>query len=250
MLPIDSLGMSCTRFRTAISARLDGELMSEASAGRRRAEALRGNDAVDAHLLDAHLAACGDCRAFAAETSQLHRAVRLSPAPEVPDLTTGILAAIAHERRAAPDADAPVSRHVRAGVAASAPDQETALRWILVAIAAVQIAVAVPAFLFGSDAGLPVHTARHLGSFDIAVAVGFLVAAWRPERIPGILPIVAALVVCLVGSSLLDVVSGTTGVGNEAHHATDFAGLVVVWLLSRTVAARRPRTTPDTLRLA
>ncbi len=113
-----------------------------------------------------------------------------------------------------------------------------------------QIAVAVPALLFGADAGLPVHTARHLGSFDIALAVGFLVAAWRPERIPGILPIVAALVVCLVGSSLLDVLSGTTGAANEAHHATDFAGLVVVWLLNRGEVARHVRRDANALRLA
>ena len=50
--------------------------------------------------------------------------------------------------------------------------------------------IAVPALIFGSDAGLPVHTARHLGSFDVALAVGFLFAAWRPSRIPGLLPVV------------------------------------------------------------
>ena len=76
------------------------------------------------------------------------------------------------------------------------------------AIALAQIAVAIPALVFGSDAGLPVHTARHIGSFDVALGVGFLYAAWKPSRIPGLLPVVAALVVCLVGSSLLDVAYG------------------------------------------
>jgi predicted anti-sigma-YlaC factor YlaD len=223
--------MSCTRFRTAISARLDGELPPDPPVGPTRAGA-----PLDAVTLDAHLATCADCRGFAAEAARVHRVVRLAPAPDVPDLTPGILAAIADERVAAP--------------APTGASQERALRWILVAIAAVQIAVAVPALLFGADAGLPVHTARHLGSFDIALAVGFLVAAWRPERIPGILPIVAALVVCLVGSSLLDVLSGTTGAGSEAHHATDFAGLVVVWLLSRSDVARPARTITNALRLA
>jgi predicted anti-sigma-YlaC factor YlaD len=97
----------------------------------------------------------------------------------------------------------------------------------------------------GSDAGLPVHTARHLGSFDIAVAVGFLFAAWRPSRIPGLLPVVAALVACLVASSLLDVFAGNTGALGEAHHATDFVGLAVLWLLSRGLATHGARPRPE-----
>jgi predicted anti-sigma-YlaC factor YlaD len=113
------------------------------------------------------------------------------------------------------------------------PDANQALRWILLAIAVAQIAVAIPALLFGADAGLPVHTARHIGSFDVALGVGFLYAAWKPSRIPGLLPVVAALVVCLVGSSLLDVAAGNTAAIGEAQHVLDFVGLAVVWLLSR-----------------
>jgi predicted anti-sigma-YlaC factor YlaD len=139
--------------------------------------------------------------------------MRVAPAPEIPDLTSGILAAI--------------------GAESNRDDTHLALRWILAVIGLVQIAIAVPALVLGSDAGLPVHTARHLGSFDVALAVGFLYAAWRPSRIPGLLPVVVALVACLVGSSLLDILSGNTAALSEAHHVTDFAGLVVVWLLSR-----------------
>jgi predicted anti-sigma-YlaC factor YlaD len=143
----------------------------------------------------------------------------------MPDLTPAILAAIGDD------------------AAAPSDDTKVALRWILAVLALVQIGFAVPALLLGSDAGLPVHAARHLGSFDIAVAVGFLFAAWRPARIPGLLPVVAALVACLVASSLLDVAAGNTGALGEAHHATDFAGLAVLWLLGRGVAhtAATPR---------
>ena len=74
---------------------------------------------------------------------------------------------------------------------------------------------------------------------------GFLFAAWRPARIPGLLPVVAALVACLVGSSLLDVLAGNTGALGEAHHATDFAGLAVLWLLSRGVAHSPVTTRPE-----
>jgi predicted anti-sigma-YlaC factor YlaD len=199
MLPVDYPSMNCTQIRQAISARLDGEPLG-----------------IDRATLDAHLASCADCLAFATEAGELHRGVRLAAAPEIPDLTPGILAAI--------------------GAETSSGDTQLALRWILAVLAFVQIAVAVPALVLGADANLPVHTARHLGSFDVAIAVGFLFAAWRPSRIPGLLPVVAALVACLVGSSMLDVLAGNTAALTEAHHVTDFAGLVVVWLLNRPVA--------------
>ena len=202
--------MSCTHIRHAISARLDGE-----------------DPGVENAVIDTHLETCGECREFMVSAARLHRSTRVAPAPAMPDLTPAILAAIGDD--------------------ASAPDQDTqlALRWVLAILAVVQIGVAVPALILGSDAGLPVHAARHLGSFDIAVAVGFLFAAWRPARIPGLLPVVAALVACLVASSLLDVVAGNTGALGEAHHATEFAGLAVLWLLSRGYTHSRVGSRPE-----
>ncbi len=202
--------MSCTHIRHAISARLDGE-----------------DPGVEPAVIETHLDTCARCREFAASAARLHRSTRVAPAPPMPDLTPSILAAIG--------ADTTPPQH----------DTQLALRWILAILAFVQIGVAVPALLLGSDAGLPVHAARHLGSFDIAVAVGFLFAAWRPARIPGLLPVVAALVACLVGSSLLDVIAGNTGALGEAHHATDFAGLAVLWLLSRGPAYATVNRRPE-----
>jgi predicted anti-sigma-YlaC factor YlaD len=192
------------QIRHAISARLDGE-----------------DPGLDDAAVYAHLAGCTECRGFAHDAETLHRSVRLAPAPVIPDLAPGILAAIGEERLAAD----------RSGAAPS--DANPALRWILLAIAVAQIAVAIPALILGSDAGLPVHAARHIGSFDVALGVGFLYAAWKPSRIPGLLPVVAALVVCLVGSSLLDVAAGNTAAFGEVQHVLDFVGLAVVWLLSR-----------------
>jgi predicted anti-sigma-YlaC factor YlaD len=195
--------MTCMQIRHAISARLDGE-----------------DPGCDDATVYAHLAGCTDCRGFAHDAEGLHRQLRLSPAPAIPDLTPGILAAIGEERRADGGADAADTSH--------------ALRWILLAIALAQIAVAIPPLIFGTDAGLPVHAARHIGSFDVALGVGFLYAAWKPSRIPGLLPVVAALVVCLVGSSLLDIAAGNTAAFGEVQHVLDFVGLAVVWLLRPT----------------
>jgi predicted anti-sigma-YlaC factor YlaD len=195
--------MTCMQIHQAISARLDGE-----------------DPVLDEPAVYAHLAGCADCRSFAHDSEALHRSVRLAPAPAIPDLTPDILTAIGAESTA------------------DEPDTHLALRWILVAIAVAQIAVAIPALVLGNDAGLPVHAARHIGSFDVALGVGFLYAAWKPSRIPGLMPLVVALVACLVGSALLDVAAGNTQALGEAQHVLDFVGLALVWLLSRPEPGR------------
>src|SRR6476620_7685874 len=92
---------------------------------------------------------------YAHDAEALHRTMRLAPAPAIPDLTPSIFTAIGVESsNDAADAE---------------PDTNVALRWILLAIAVAQIAVAIPALIFGNDASLPVHTARHIGSFDVAL---------------------------------------------------------------------------------
>ena len=194
------------QIRHAISARLDGE-----------------DPGLDDAAVDAHLAGCTDCRGFAHDAEALHRTVRLAPAPAIPDLTPGILAAIGAD-------DAPTPTRVRHATTRCAGSSS--------AIAVVQIAVAIPALLFGSDAGLPVHTARHLGSFDVALGVGFLFAAWKPSRIPGLLP--GRRRAGRVPRRL--VAARRRGGEHRARSARcttspTSSGLAVVWLLSRPDAA-------------
>lgn len=193
--------MTCIRFRNAFSARLDGE-----------------DPGLDDGVLRAHLDSCADCRAFVGEAERLHRLVRLSPAPEVPDLGDAVLVAIGSS-----------AASTRRPLSDIRP-----LRVMLAAIALVQLVVALPALVLGSDAGLPVHSARHIGSFEVALAVGLLFAAWRPSRISGMFPFVAALATCLVVSSFLDVAEGRTTFAPEAHHLLALAGLLVMWLVGRS----------------
>jgi predicted anti-sigma-YlaC factor YlaD len=167
---------------------------------------------VDSTDLAGHLERCTACRAFAREAESMHRDVRLARAPSVPDLTAPILASITHER---------------------------SLRVTLAIVAGVMIVAALPALVLGDDAGLPVHAARHVGSFDLALAVGFLFAAWRPSRIPGLLPVVTALVACLVGTSVLDVLDGRTGALTEVQHAVEVVGLAAAWLLAHPLRPGR-----------
>ena len=101
----------------------------------------------------------------------------MTPAEPVPDLTASIMRV---DRRRARRSH----RHV---------DERTQfLRITLAVIALIQLGMAIPALILGDDAGLPTHVARHLGSFSLALGVGLLVVAFRPDRASGVLPVVAA----------------------------------------------------------
>jgi predicted anti-sigma-YlaC factor YlaD len=106
------------QIREAISARLDRE-----------------DSGLDEATVYGHLAQCPGCRAFSHDAENLHRAVRLSPAPEIRDLTPAIQRAIGNDTHTQDSGTQGV------------------LRWVVVAIAAAQIAIAVPALVFGAGAG-------------------------------------------------------------------------------------------------
>jgi predicted anti-sigma-YlaC factor YlaD len=195
--------MRCHDCRIAISARLDGE-----DPGR------------PAAAVEAHLAGCDACRAFATGAESLHRSVRLTPAAPMADLTPAILETIGREARER--------------------DRSVGLRVCLALVGVLQIAVAVPALILGDDAGLPVHAARHIGSFAAALAVGYLFVAWKPERAAGLLPVATALVAFVLGTTVLDVVAGQTAAFSETGHVTEIVGLAITWLLARPGALRRP----------
>jgi predicted anti-sigma-YlaC factor YlaD len=198
--------MNCDTCREAVSARLDGEAPA----------------APDADT-DAHLAACAGCRRWAETAADLHRATRVRPAEWGPDLTVPILARIAAE-------DKPGQQ---------GPGRLTDVRLALAVVAVLQLALAVPPLL-GVEAGASIHVARELGSFDAALAVGFLVCALQPARAAGLLPVTATLALLMAGTALVDVVSGQAPTAAEAHHALDLVGLALVWLAART-APRQAR---------
>jgi len=200
---MDRYQIDCERCRTAISARLDDEDPGVSSA--------------DVH---AHLTECTSCRAYEVDVTSLHRTMRVTPAPQVPDLTPRILASIDGAPRSSPHRDA-----WRAGLGL---------------VAVVQIVLGLPALVLGADAGLPVHTARHLGSFAVALGVGFLLVAVRPERAAGLFPLAGALVACLVLTSAVDVASGRTAALGELTHSTELLGLALCWMVGRSAAPEPP----------
>ncbi|GIU90102.1 MAG: membrane protein [Acidimicrobiia bacterium] len=190
--------MTCEQARASLSAVLDGEAAPGASV-----------------RLEAHLRTCAACRAYERDLAALHRLVRVTAAPTVPDLTAAILA--------------------RTG-GAPRPDRASgALRLALVAVALVQVLVAVPTLLATGDAA---H-AQHLAAFDVALAVGFAWVAARPApSLNGFLPVGTVLVAACVSLTVLEAANGNSE--SLASHGVAVAGIVLAWALEARVHGRLP----------
>lgn len=187
--------MECERWRNALSARLDGEPLG-----------------VEAALLDAHLATCPACCDHGMALERLHRSLRLRTADEVPDLTESILTAAAADRRRLR-----VDRTIVTFV----------LRWVLVGIAALEIGLASPELLGRW------HTGSELGTWGIAVGVGFLSVAMKPARAAALVPMLGwagALTLVVTTRHLLD---GAATMSTEWPHGLVLAGVVVLVAISR-----------------
>ena len=191
----------CDATRETLSARLDHE-----------------PGPVPDELLDEHLAGCGECSAFASGATALHRGLRLRPAEPVPDLVGAVLERVETPRRHRPEW----------------------ARYALFAVALTQLLLAVPAVLFGDSLGASAHIARELGSWDVALAIGLLYAAWRPERASGLLPFAWALAGTMLLTAGLDVAAGRTTALVESHHLLELVGVILLAVLARPVLWRRP----------
>jgi predicted anti-sigma-YlaC factor YlaD len=203
--------MTCDIYREAISAEMDGE-----------------DPGLDQRLVDAHLRRCASCRAFAVEAADLKSALRFGRI-DAPDLTAPIVA------RALDDWDRRwLTLPVRLG---------------LVFVGAGQLALAVPGLLYGSDDGAPIHVAHEIGSWDLALAVGFLFAAWRPLRAVGLLPFVAVLSFCLGLTAVVDLLHGRAVAVLETSHLLELVGTLLLWLLVHPLA-RRARVRPPKVTVA
>ncbi|HLH99527.1 MAG TPA: zf-HC2 domain-containing protein [Acidimicrobiales bacterium] len=201
--------MNCDEARELVSAWLDGE------AGRAELPAL-----------DEHLSGCGACRRWEEAAHALTRRVRLQPARPAPPPPAGLVEALGAPGRG--------GRWLRLrrmrGTAAP--------RAGLVAVALVQLALAVPALVLGHDRSAPIHVAHEMGSFDVAVGIGLLLAARRPGRAMGMSGLVAVAALLLVVTAAIDLASGRTTVLDEAPHLLVVAG----WLLLRRLAMVAPPT--------
>ena len=133
--------------------------------------------------------------------------VRVREAEAVPDLTAAILAA------------APAAPPARRAVARTEP--VSVARWALFVVALIAARARRRRRCSSARARERRSTSpASSGAFDVALAVGLLLAAWQPARAWGLFPVVAALALVLGGTAVLDVVRGTaTSLGEVAPPA-------------------------------
>jgi predicted anti-sigma-YlaC factor YlaD len=227
---------ACPDVRLALSARLDGE------------------DPMLPHAaLRSHLSGCVACAAWLAGAERVETVLR-SAGPEAPDLTGRVLAALAADRAAAGVAAASGAVPgvaVAEGSGRLAPPRLAArvaarlgleparvlhgLRWGVGLVAAVQLIFAVPILvgvLIGDAHGE--HASREMASFDVAMAVGFLLAALRPAQARAFVPVAFILAACLAMTSTIDLINGNTMLIHELSHLVAIGQGVMLWLLSRS----------------
>ena len=203
----DSCDMECSKAREALSAVLDGEPTPTSAA------------------LVAHVRTCTACRRFVDDARAVDDALTHSTLGDAPDLTAQVLQKARAERHR-PD---PLTSTLRLGLAAAA---------------IAQLVLAVPALIYGTDEGAPIHLAHEVGAWDLALALAFVFAAWRPLRAVGMLPFAAALSGGLILTAIIDVAHGRAVALTETTHLLELVGTAFLYLL---VAPRgrwsRPR--PD-----
>ncbi len=191
--------MNCDEAHESLSAESDGELSTDERAD-----------------LGRHLDGCADCRNYSARLDTLERRWRVRPAEPVPDLVAVVTAR---------------SRPARLGRGGWI---RPALAWVALVI----LAQNIQALVLGDSAGAEAHTARHLGAFGVALAIGFAFAAWKPHRAFGLLPFTAALVATMTVSAVLALVDGGRSALSEATHVSELVGLVLLWMIAGSPGLR------------
>ncbi|MEN3305990.1 MAG: hypothetical protein V7603_2192 [Micromonosporaceae bacterium] len=210
----------CEEVRFALSARIDGEEPGQPP-----------------EAIEAHLAGCPSCVTWQQDAQRVTRAVRVQPA-RVPDLTDSIMATVAARadgQRPPVAAEVP-DREARATARTrelSAEARRQVLRVAVAAAAVVQLALALPVLLDPTGAPAGIHAGREMASFDMAVAVGFLLAAYRPARARAYVPVALVLALCLAVTSGIDLARGATVFSHEIGHLVAVVQAALLYGLGR-----------------
>jgi predicted anti-sigma-YlaC factor YlaD len=200
---------TCETIRVALSARLDNE-----------------DTGIPEAQLAAHLESCAECRQWLARAHRVEVGV-----VDAPDLTDRIMAAVAADA-----VDGPAATRAPG----PAPERRRILQVATIAIAAVQVALALPDLLGALGFGPSQHVSHEIGCLDLALAVGFLLAGLRPALAAAYTPVAIVLATGLVATSGLDVLHHRVGAGQEVAHMVIVAQAALVWGLARS-EVRSPR---------
>lgn len=181
--------------KAALSARLDGE-----------------KTGLSDDVIDAHLDACDECRAYWDNASALSRSLRyVEPVDDgmtpPPDLSEMIIAGVEPQWRK------------------EAARRQNSLMWARVVIgilAVVHVAWAV--LTVGSSPSSDAESMRmaiEAAGLRFAIAVGLAACAWKPRLIPGFAVVPATLTAFLIGFAARDIVLGGSSVAELALPLTE-----------------------------
>ena len=196
--------MRCDRFRESVSARLDDEPLGMSAAA-----------------LDSHLTSCPDCARWAEAAAQATRLARVD-VRHVPDL----------------------SAQITANVVLPARTVLRRRRWLRIGLllaGLAQLVIGLPA-LTGDSIGMTMsmHAAHEAAAWNLAIAVAFLAAAFRPRRAAGLIPLLGTFLVILTALSIRDLVQGAVTADRLATHLAILVGLVFLVVLDRAERAFPP----------
>jgi predicted anti-sigma-YlaC factor YlaD len=204
-----------------------GEHPAGCRAARAWLSASRDGEALHDEQAAAHLHACQACVAWAAALDELTGRLRLRPAVPL-DLVGPALAAWREQAGRRRDRRAAVGRALL-GAAGT-------LGLLLAASRLVGMPPLSPR--------ISAHAGRELAAFEAALAVGFLLAAWRPRRHGGGLLGVALTVAALIlAGAVADLLAGRSQFGGEVAHLPVVVG--VVGLLLALPVRHQPAAAPS-----
>lgn len=105
-------------------------------------------------------------------------------------------------------------------------------RVLLVVVAVILIAEAVPTYLSSNDLGRQAHTARHLATWQIAFGVGMIVAGWVSRLSHAMLALAASIALLTVTATVVDVVAGHRGPLAESVHLVELVAVALLWRMT------------------
>jgi predicted anti-sigma-YlaC factor YlaD len=171
---------------------------------------------VSTRLIAAHVDRCPACRDFATSIAP----ITAGAAPSAPDLSHQVARMAAIADRAA---------------------SWTIVRGLLAVVAVEILVFSLPELVLGENQDAGEHSARHLGAFTVAYAVGLLVVVIRPARARTMLPVAAVLAGALLVTAVADLLNGRVPLVDEAQHLPEVISVVLVWLLAVPSPRRRGR---------
>lgn len=204
---------------------------------REQVSALRDGEASDAGTADSHVRRCRACRAWLEDLERVTSRLRLGVVRS-PDLTAAALSE--WDRRSDTGGRVAQGWRLLLGVAGAAS----------ILVSAPRLITGLGFWVWG-DAHA--HHVREIAAVELALGLGFLLAAWRPARFSaGLVPVCIALVAMLGTVVTIDVLGDNTAWVSELVHIPVALGTVALGVVQRRsgqdpgpdAAGRRPHTPP------